>query len=125
MPEVFFSTSLSVVRLRSSISCSVTTVTDCGTSRKSCSPLPMVVRRARRPSSFSPLTVTGCRVVVGAVTGCAPAAREPASNNAPSGSAAPDTPENVASYDRLALGLRGNSSKFVVRDTASASKCVG
>ena len=47
MPEVFFSTSFMVSRLRSSISFSVTTVTDCGTSRSSCLPLPMRVSVAR------------------------------------------------------------------------------
>ena len=43
MPAVFFSASFSVSRLRSSISFSVTTVIDCGTSRSSCTPLPMRV----------------------------------------------------------------------------------
>ena len=63
MPAVFLSTSFMVSRLRSSISFSVTTVTDCATSRSSCVPLPIVVVTARTlvlpPSSasFLPLTV--------------------------------------------------------------------
>jgi hypothetical protein len=50
MPAVSFSVSFMVSRLRSSISFSVTTVTDCGMSRSSCLPLPICVSVACRPS---------------------------------------------------------------------------
>jgi hypothetical protein len=43
MPAVWCSTSLTVSRWRSVMSFSVTTVIDCGMSRRACLPLPMVV----------------------------------------------------------------------------------
>ena len=43
MPVTLCSAAFKVSRLRSSISFSVTTVTDCGTSRSACWPLPAVV----------------------------------------------------------------------------------
>ena len=66
MPAVLCSASFSVSRRRSSISFSVTMVTDCGMSRSACWPLPMVVVLARTEVasvSGRPLTEIGCSVV--------------------------------------------------------------
>ena len=94
MPAVFLSASLTVSRLRSSISFSVTTVTDCGMSRSCCLPLPMVVSVARTASlpsgaSARSFTVTVLSVVSDeAVSVWAKALIEPASSMAPRGNMA-------------------------------------
>ena len=110
MPAVYCKACFSVSRLRSSISFSVITVTDCGMSRRSWVPraTPVrVTRRLSRPSSGSAFsrTVTVDRVLPStAGASCANAPSEPESSIAPSGISVWDAMEGVAPGDRLALG---------------------
>ena len=105
-PAVLCSTSFRVSRLRSSISFSVTTVTDWGMSRSSCLPLPMlvvVVRRLSLPSGASAFSsmVTGLSDFTSACfTGWAIADMEPAKSMAPRGKS------GVACI----AGVRGNAA---------------
>jgi hypothetical protein len=98
MPAVFFSASFSVSRLRSSISFSVTTVSDCGMSRSSCWPLPMREVVACTPSLpwrsalpvalMTGITVSAFGASAGAVCAEARPARPKPAASAPSGKSA-------------------------------------
>ena len=75
MPAVLRSASFRLSRFRSSISFSVTTVIDCGMSRRSCEPLPMRVSLLRRLSlpeaSACAFTLIGASVVSFGASGSA------------------------------------------------------
>src|SRR6218665_2845580 len=135
MPAVFFSASLTVSRLRSSIRRSVTTVTDCGISRNCCPPLPMRVSLARRLSlpsgaSLRSLTTTGARVLSG-VAVCAMAPTQAPSIRAPRGmrgsnalsAALPRA--SAAGGAEVKEGARECSMGLRVRDFAKGTSVIG
>ncbi len=107
MPAVFFNASLTVSRLRSSMSFSVTTVTDWGMSRNCWRPLPMPVSVARNASLPSGASARSRTVTVGRVSDgvvCAMALNEPASSMAPKGSMAVEAFEDGLDGGRTMAG---------------------